>query len=114
MFCTNKNTLSYHGDDGSLMPKIDLQIRNLFQLRVVLDAPGDLFAYYLYKNDDLVEKQHYAGERETLFFLRTPGVYRVKGFFRTRDGAPEKVLSTPIEFKGLVSTPKVRESRRVF
>lgn len=96
------------------MPKINVEIRNLFQLRVVLDAPGELFAFYLYKDNELLEKHHYTSERETLFFLRNPGVYRVKGFFRTREDAPERVLSGPIDFKGLVSTPKVEEAKRVF
>lgn len=86
-----------------------VRIENLFQLKVLVEGKGSSYAFYLLHNDQIIEKTTYAASPSHTFFLRSPGLYRVKSYLRDKNGNISSLISESIRFRGLVPTPKAPE-----
>ena len=92
---------------------ITLNLVNLFQLKVSAQLTGDALAFHLVLNGKVVEKVPYSTASSHQFFLRRPGMYRVKVYSRNEDGEITTQISRGVRFKGLVPTPSSERTRAV-
>lgn len=86
-------------------PKVSVSVKNLFQLQVTAEEKGRLYAFHLLKESEVVERTSYSANSSHLFFLKKPGLYRVKTYSKNIDGEVESTLSTAVRFRGLIPTP---------
>lgn len=87
-------------------PQVSVSVKNLFQLHVEAENPGGLWAFHLLKESEVVERSSYMPVSSHVFFLKKPGLYRVKAYSKNTDGEIESTLSSAIRFRGLIPTPK--------
>ena len=92
---------------------IKISLENIFQLKVTSLADAGLLAYYLLCNDKVVEKTPYSSSSNHVFFLRRPGLYRVKVYRRNGGGEITTEISQGIRFRGLVPTPTSEPSKPI-
>ncbi|PGZ95348.1 serine acetyltransferase [Bacillus pseudomycoides] len=84
---------------------VEMKLENFYQLKVKCDAVGGKlkYAYYLYYENEIVEKTGYLTENTISYNLQKPGVYRVRVF--VRDETKETVAFTTdrMKFQGFNS-----------
>ncbi|MCA1065391.1 serine acetyltransferase [Rossellomorea sp. AcN35-11] len=92
--------------------KISVEIENFYQLKLSCSAEGEnlKYAYYVYRNDELVEKFLYTHQSNFLYNLDQEGNYKVRVFVRDVDKTITK-YTKDIYFSGFVnSTTKQNKS----
>ncbi|MGP4983758.1 serine O-acetyltransferase [Corynebacterium casei] len=93
--------------------QVSVSLENLFQLKVDTEYASDLYAFRLLKESEAVEQTQYANSSSHIFFLKRPGLYRVKAYFKNAEGEVSTLLSKGVRFKGLVQTPMAPDSPRI-
>lgn len=87
------------------MPTVALSIENHFQLRATIPEHGKSYAFYLYLNDEIIEKTTYMQQNTYKFSLRKGGVYRVKGYRRSQDGTVTTAMSEGHRYNSFPDVP---------
>lgn len=80
---------------------ITIKLKNFYQLEVkcLADGADVQFAYYVYKNGEVIEKNPYSESNTFLYNLKDPGLYRVRAYARNTTGTDANT-SKEIEFVG--------------
>ncbi|WP_404320337.1 serine O-acetyltransferase [Arthrobacter luteolus] len=76
-----------------------------FTLTTTVNRSARDYAFSLYLNGEVIEKQHYKEDNTHRFDLRRPGVYRVRGYARDSLGRSEAWPSEPVRFAGFPDVP---------
>lgn len=93
--------------------QVSVTLENLFQLKAVAEGISDLYAFHLLKEGETIEQIGYAASSNHVFFLKRPGLYRVKVYLKNASGEITSGLSKGIRFKGLIPTPPSPQSPRI-
>lgn len=95
-----------------MLKNLKVNLINFFQLKVEVEPldSNTLFAYYLYRYNDAIEKTPYAKNTEYTFNLKEPGQYLVRVYAKGRGGIKEAVSTSRIPFdgfkeKGITTSP---------
>lgn len=94
------------------MLELEIGIVNIFQLEVKLGVQGEYFAFYLYHENDVIERTSYARESHHIFNLEARGRYSVKVFCKLSDGSIESKMSSRVSFPGLMALPSSRKQQQ--
>ncbi|HGH7175527.1 serine acetyltransferase [Bacillus sp. AFS094611] len=81
---------------------ISIQLKNYYQIHLNCHALGDNleFAYYVYRDENVIEKFPYTCESSFLYNLTETGEYRVRVFVRDKDGNKIAKTSAKVNFLG--------------
>ncbi|HIE8455436.1 TPA: serine O-acetyltransferase [Bacillus cereus] len=81
---------------------ISIQLKNYYQIHLNCNALGDNleFAYYVYKDENAIEKFPYTSESSFQYNLTETGEYRVRVFVRDKDGNKIAKTSAKVNFLG--------------
>ncbi|MGP5013550.1 serine O-acetyltransferase [Glutamicibacter ardleyensis] len=90
------------------MTFVEVTIKNIFQLHVKISESASLYAFYLYKGGDLLEKVGYSKSSEYTFNLLQSGSYVVKGFRRSADEGAVSAMSNRVQYAGIPELPRPR------
>jgi serine O-acetyltransferase len=79
-----------------------IDVVNFFQLKVKCKASGDQlkYAFYLYKDQEIIEKSTYSDNPEILFNLQDKGLYSVRVFIKDKQNNKIANTSEKITFNG--------------
>ncbi|MGX9900555.1 hypothetical protein ACW0JT_12880 [Arthrobacter sp. SA17] len=78
-----------------------IKLVNFYELRVdIVPTSAAETAFHLLLGREVVDKHPYSQSLGVSFFLRDPGVYRIKSFIRGADGNVATTLSEPVRFAG--------------
>ncbi|MED1742106.1 Two component regulator three Y domain-containing protein [Bacillus swezeyi] len=83
--------------------KSDMTKGDSYIFRVNRDREGDVYAWYIYKDGEIVERRMYEDTRETLVSFYDTGDYMVKVFVRNKDKRKTSLKSVPIKVKEALS-----------
>lgn len=89
-----------------MMQNIVLELENFFQLKVSAQLPGHSYAFYLYLNDEVIQRTPYSFESTYKFPLDKAGVYRVKCYAKSTSGEIVSDLSERFRFAGFMDVPR--------
>jgi serine O-acetyltransferase len=80
---------------------ISVEIKNYFQLKAISNAKGDNlhYSFYLYRNNEIVEKVPYSKENEHIFNLEEKGTYSVRAFIKNTK-EKKALTSQKVKFQG--------------
>lgn len=95
------------------MQNVTLEIENFFQLRVTVRHKAKAYAFYLYSNEEVLQRTVYRPENTYKFPLSKAGVYRVKWYTRSDENGITSGMTDWIRFKGFSDVPRV-ETRRAY
>lgn len=95
------------------MPEIHLSIHGLFHLQAEITSPGEMFAFYLYNGNELIEKTPYTSSPNHRFILNEPGRYSVKGYSKKKGNPGVSRMSEKIRFNGIPKLPTSEEKKSV-
>lgn len=93
------------------MSDVDLELHNFFQLKATTHLNGVSFAFYLYFNDEVIERTGYGVENTHLFPLGKAGTYRVKWYVKVRSGEITSGISERFRFAGLPDVTRTAQQR---
>ena len=93
------------------MQNIELELENFFQLRAAIKPNAKLYAFYLYLNDEVIERTPYSVEPTHTFPLDKAGVYRVKWYAKSDSGAIDSGISERFRFAGFSDAPRPQGTR---
>jgi serine O-acetyltransferase len=89
-----------------IFKSVNVKLENYYQIKLTCNAQGeDLeFAYYVYKDDEVIEKFPYDGNSSFLYNLSEEGSYRVRTYIRDKSGNKIAKTSKTIDFIGFDQT----------
>lgn len=91
---------------------IQLNLENIFQLKVSTTASGEKVAYHLYRGKEKLITTEYMEERSFTFYLEEPGNYRVRVL--AQDGGETRfAMSGFVKFEGFPQIPSNRDNRPI-
>lgn len=79
---------------------VSAELVNFYELQVSVAPGAHETALHLLEGRDAVDKKPYSRGESFSFYLREPGVYRVKAFTRTPGGAVSTALTAAVRFTG--------------
>jgi serine O-acetyltransferase len=81
---------------------LEIQLHNFFQLQVECKATGDhlKYAFYLYKDHEIIEKLPYSSSPTMSFNLQDKGVYSVRVYIKDKFQNKMAETSSKIKFNG--------------
>lgn len=93
-----------------IFKSVNIKLENYYQIKLNCYAQGeDLeYAYYVYKDEEVVEKFPYDGNSSFLYNLSEEGSYRVRTYIRDKSGNKIAKTSKTIDFKGF-DQPSIQE-----
>lgn len=82
---------------------MSIELTDLNKITVVVEKRNDddKYAYYIYKNDKIVEKIKYSDSNKNIYWATEPGKYAVKVFIKKKDGEKSSQFTDAIDFEGL-------------
>lgn len=82
--------------------KVNTILKNFYQIEANCVANGDnlIYAFYVYKDDTVIQKFPYTQNSKFLFNLSEPGKYRVRVFVRDDQGNQQALSGKEITFTG--------------
>ncbi len=85
-----------------MIQNLDIEISNFFQLVTKITCANSslFFAYYLYRNNELVEKTNYIKENNYTFNLNDPGNYHVRVYAKNKQGDRTVTNTDKVSFNG--------------
>lgn len=95
------------------MTEVRAELGNVNELHAVVASPGDAFAFYLYRNNQRVEKTGYSASNAKRFVLRERGTYVVKGYSRTDGDRGVSGMSNRVTFSGIPTIPRRTATRNL-
>jgi serine O-acetyltransferase len=90
------------------MQNIQLELENFFQLKATLRLKSKLHAFYLYFNDEVIQRTPYSTQHTHTFPLDKAGVYRVKSYSKADSGDITSEVSERFRFAGFSDTPRTQ------
>ncbi|MGN1230420.1 MAG: hypothetical protein ACI4TP_00825, partial [Anaerotignum sp.] len=81
--------------------KIELSEINKMTVFVEKENEADRYAYYIYKNDKVIEKVSYTDQNTNVYWVSEPGIYKVKVFVKDAQGNKKTILTDEVHFEGL-------------
>lgn len=94
------------------MSNVQVEIVNIFHLEIEFFGEGEWFAFYLYHENDVIERTRYTRESHHTFHLEARGRYSVQVFSKLPDGTIERTMSRRVLFPGLPSLPSSYKSQQ--
>ncbi|MBG6189930.1 serine O-acetyltransferase [Arthrobacter sp. CAN_A212] len=91
--------------------KVTAALENFFQLSVAASEGGTLFAYYLLRGDEVVEKTPYVVSNTYKFPLDGPGTYRVKCYTKSPDSPAVSAVSDRVRYVGFPDVPRSSQTK---
>lgn len=88
-------------ENGVINTKIELSEINKMTVFVDKENEADRYAYYIYKNDKVIEKVSYTNQNTNVYWVSEPGVYKIKVFVKNTQGNKKCTLTEEIHFDGL-------------
>lgn len=85
---------------------VEAKLKNIFQLHAKINETASLYAFYLYRGGELLEKVGYSKSQEHTFSLPQAGSYVVKGFRRSVSEGAISAMSNRVNFAGIPDLPK--------
>lgn len=80
---------------------IELTELNKMIISVEKQNDDDKYAYYVYKDDKVIEKIKYTSENKNIYWVTEPGKYKVKVFVKDKSGEKVSQFTDEIYFEGL-------------
>lgn len=94
---------------------INIELKNFFQLKVEITANGDnlSYAYYLYKNKDVIDKSTYSSNTTKQYNLTEPGNYWIRVYVKDKQGVPIIENSDKVSFKGFQDYAMLKKKKPI-
>ncbi len=83
--------------------KTEIALSEINKITISVDKQNekDKYAYYIYKNDKIIEKISYTSNNVNVYWVTEPGEYKVKVFVKNQQGEKNSAFTEPIDFEGL-------------
>ncbi|MGE7634494.1 triple tyrosine motif-containing protein [Bacillus paramycoides] len=87
---------------GEKIHNWEIVLENFYQLKVKCKTLDETqtYSYYLYHEDEVIEKTAYTKENTFSYNLQKPGTYRVRVFARNVDGKKDVFTTRTLKFQG--------------
>lgn len=93
------------------MQNIELELENFFQLKATVKLNAKLYAFYLYLNEEVIERTPYTVDTDHIFPLDKAGVYRVKWYAKADSGDIVSGISERFRFGGFLDVPRSQDKK---
>ncbi|WP_457962728.1 hypothetical protein M1E17_14590 [Arthrobacter sp. D1-29] len=95
------------------MQNTEIELKNFFQLQVKVNFNARLYAFYLFRNDEVIERTPYTVQPTHTFPLDKAGVYRVKSYAKSDSGEIISEISERFRFEGFSDVPRLPDTKNV-
>ncbi|MGK3958311.1 serine O-acetyltransferase [Arthrobacter sp. R4] len=95
------------------MQKIEVELENFFQLKATAKLEARLCAFYLFLNDEVIERTPYTARATHTFPLDKAGVYRVKLYAKSDSGEIISEISERFRFAGFSDVARSPDKKNV-